>query len=46
MTSAERLDGERDAEAATFGLLLPGGRGYLLSADLGRGRRSGCGASG
>jgi uncharacterized protein (DUF1015 family) len=30
---AERLDGERDAEAATFGLLLPSGRGYLLAAD-------------
>jgi len=30
---ADRLERERDAEAATFGLLLPGGRGYLLQAD-------------
>jgi uncharacterized protein (DUF1015 family) len=29
----DRLESERDADQATFGLLLADGRGYLLSAD-------------
>jgi uncharacterized protein (DUF1015 family) len=30
---ADRLDAARDADEATFGLLLPKGRGYLVAAD-------------